>query len=61
MVSIRAHRFPRRIATLVANAQYRHAVRLHGGFAHPESLGRFPEAQRPENLKKQIAFLRKLL
>ena len=45
-----------RITAILRKAGYRGDLCVED-----ESLGRFPEAQRPENLKKQIAFLRKLV
>jgi sugar phosphate isomerase/epimerase len=45
-----------RITTILRQAGYRGDLCVED-----ESLSRFPEADRPENLKKQIAFLRKLV
>lgn len=45
-----------RIAAILRKAGYRGDLCVED-----ESLSRFPEAQRPENLKKQIAFLRRLV
>lgn len=44
-----------RIAGILRKARYQGALCVEN-----ESLGRFPEAERPECLKKEIAFLRKL-
>jgi sugar phosphate isomerase/epimerase len=44
----------RRITTILRKARYRGDLCVED-----ESLSRFSEAERPENLRKEIAFLRK--